>query len=664
MDLISESRIILIFLTHRLPSNSNEETTESMSTSEKNIKQLPEKLSADDSISFVPLDKTKRIDTSIQNATQRAPNLLLVETTTEKNKPSLGPSHFSRPEAQTPRITHATETIRARVTTEHLRKQAKYLSDPNLETPTSAATHHSNEDVTDTWANIKTVNEVHHNNFTSVQSNDPIRSVSGKIDEEELKAAEMATNSTATERVTDDHETQLQKQKTVLNLNSSRIEEHVQQDNSLTLHQRASEGPTILLPEQIPTVPQVISHRNESSTSVQNATIVSKSNAFSQTTPKMNSTITSSESVTEGVNITEEEISSTTENDQTTTVPSESNETTLPDSVTTTLQTVNAMENATNTNEKMVVSTESQAPLETTSTEPETTTHVFTTSRENIIPETTPKQEQQDHSEKAHIVTRSTTISPSSGDLNSTTIEITKPYATSSHRPILSTPSVIKSTQTNDDLKIITNGVQSTQKMPEQKKISTSTTTTTTISPTTNVPELHRNLNPKKTPTSTESLDSKEESTKKSTLEAEIGHEIGTKFDEEPTDINAIIAITISIVALITLILLVGFLFVMRKRQKQLTYGQRCRPIGLDAYSLDNVSVNNSVRRKSAMRTSKRAFGNAGFDDPGLKNNPLSIPQLAIFSTKRVSINDEFRDIPMVTARIEEVPIGCEDKNR
>lgn len=55
----------------------------------------------------------------------------------------------------------------------------------------------------------------------------------------------------------------------------------------------------------------------------------------------------------------------------------------------------------------------------------------------------------------------------------------------------------------------------------------------------------------------------------------------------------------------------------MRKRQKQMTYGQRCRPVGLDAYSLDNVSVFNSVRRKAGnLRLSKRSYGNTAFEDP------------------------------------------------
>lgn len=54
----------------------------------------------------------------------------------------------------------------------------------------------------------------------------------------------------------------------------------------------------------------------------------------------------------------------------------------------------------------------------------------------------------------------------------------------------------------------------------------------------------------------------------------------------------------------------------MKRRNKQ-NFSQRCRPVGLDAYSLDNVSVYNSVRRKAnAMRLSKRSYGNSAFEDP------------------------------------------------
>lgn len=132
----------------------------------------------------------------------------------------------------------------------------------------------------------------------------------------------------------------------------------------------------------------------------------------------------------------------------------------------------------------------------------------------------------------------------------------------------------------------------------------------------------------------------------------------------EGLDVNAIIAICVSVIGVIALILLVGFLFLMRKRQKQLTYGQRCRPVGLDAYSLDNISIYNSVRRKGTARTSKRAYGNVGFDDPGLKNNLLNISALAAFVQRKTAMYEEFKDVPVVTARIDEVPPGCDEKNR
>lgn len=57
----------------------------------------------------------------------------------------------------------------------------------------------------------------------------------------------------------------------------------------------------------------------------------------------------------------------------------------------------------------------------------------------------------------------------------------------------------------------------------------------------------------------------------------------------------------------------------MRKRHKRFNYGQRCTPVSLDAYSVDNVSVYNSMRRKGAMRASKRSYGNPAFDDPVIK---------------------------------------------
>ncbi|XP_043653105.1 mucin-5AC [Drosophila teissieri] len=131
------------------------------------------------------------------------------------------------------------------------------------------------------------------------------------------------------------------------------------------------------------------------------------------------------------------------------------------------------------------------------------------------------------------------------------------------------------------------------------------------------------------------------------------------------TDVNVIIAITVSVIGVVALILLVAFLYLMRKRQKQTSYGQRCRPVSLDAYSLDNVSVLGSVRRKGRdVRASKRTYGNAAFDDPSLRHNLLTASELARFAERRSDVFEEFRDVPQIIARADEVPPGCEDKNR
>uniref|UniRef100_B3P4H7 GG18321 n=2 Tax=Drosophila erecta TaxID=7220 RepID=B3P4H7_DROER len=131
------------------------------------------------------------------------------------------------------------------------------------------------------------------------------------------------------------------------------------------------------------------------------------------------------------------------------------------------------------------------------------------------------------------------------------------------------------------------------------------------------------------------------------------------------TDVNVIIAITVSVIGVVALVLLVAFLYLMRKRQKQTSYGQRCRPVSLDAYSLDNVSVLGSVRRKGRdVRASKRTYGNAAFDDPSLRHNLLTASELACFAERRSDVFEEFRDVPQIIARADEVPPGCEDKNR
>ncbi|KRT86144.1 hypothetical protein AMK59_713, partial [Oryctes borbonicus] len=77
-----------------------------------------------------------------------------------------------------------------------------------------------------------------------------------------------------------------------------------------------------------------------------------------------------------------------------------------------------------------------------------------------------------------------------------------------------------------------------------------------------------------------------------------------------------IAAIVISTIGGICLLLLVTLLNIMKKRQKRFNYGQQCRPVSLDAYSMDNVSIHNSTRRKGVLMTSKRSYGNPAFEDP------------------------------------------------
>lgn len=130
------------------------------------------------------------------------------------------------------------------------------------------------------------------------------------------------------------------------------------------------------------------------------------------------------------------------------------------------------------------------------------------------------------------------------------------------------------------------------------------------------------------------------------------------------TDVNVIIAITVSVIGVIALILLVAFLYLMRKRQKQTSYSQRCRPVSLDEYTIDNGSIGGSIRKSSALRSSKRTYGNLAFDDPSIRHNALGVHELAKFASEKLRIFEEFRDVPQITAREDEVPQGCEDKNR
>ncbi|CAH1711934.1 unnamed protein product [Aphis gossypii] len=76
--------------------------------------------------------------------------------------------------------------------------------------------------------------------------------------------------------------------------------------------------------------------------------------------------------------------------------------------------------------------------------------------------------------------------------------------------------------------------------------------------------------------------------------------------------------------------ILVLILIIVRKRQKRFNYGQRCTPVSLDDYSMDNISVFNSFRRKGARRASKRSYGNPAFDEATLRYYKISISDLPI----------------------------------
>lgn len=109
---------------------------------------------------------------------------------------------------------------------------------------------------------------------------------------------------------------------------------------------------------------------------------------------------------------------------------------------------------------------------------------------------------------------------------------------------------------------------------------------------------------------------------------------------------------------------LVLILIIVRKRQKRFNYGQRCTPVSLDDYSMDNISVFNSFRRKGARRASKRSYGNPAFDESSACSHVLNFAGLVSFSEDRPAIDEEFSNVPVITVKPDELPPGAETKNR
>ncbi|CAH1637161.1 unnamed protein product [Spodoptera littoralis] len=132
--------------------------------------------------------------------------------------------------------------------------------------------------------------------------------------------------------------------------------------------------------------------------------------------------------------------------------------------------------------------------------------------------------------------------------------------------------------------------------------------------------------------------------------------------DEEDSGSGAAVAIAVSTIGVIALILLIGLLLVVRRRGRRGIYAQRCTPVSLDAYSLDSVSVGHR-KGNHRLRASKRSYGNPAYDDE-VTSHPMQYAALANFAMDIESMTAEFSEIPSVTVRPDEVPPGCEDKNR
>lgn len=513
-------------------------------------------------------------------------------------------------------------------------KRAKFLVDTSTD---FAAT------TTPSWGDLKKVGEVNHNNVTFSKAADAdiavVKLESKSVDGQSKPSTNSENGSSesignAGVVAAESHEHMFE---TKLNRNSSRIDDSVHQDISVNVlpATRATTSTTTISPITTirSTTPKLI---------------------LPQTTEREHSAATTLMQFHDEIEL--HLLSTTTEEQLTTTTDHPPTDTTLIDDSIATINTLkpNETESAT---EKRIGHNEkyAQAQPETTEmvtrptetpTEP-TTTEAYTetiTTIQTIAP-----------------IARTSTKQPHHVALKPTTeigarMDPDRQNENQVQRQSENSINAVATTEHGND-------IETTEKVETKSTTILDTSTLSTTVKTTAT-----------TTTTMSTLSSTTSTTTSTTTEASVSEDIpnqagigdGLRPDTEETpDVNAMIAITISVVSVVTLILLVGFLIVMRKRQKQLSYAQRCRPLGLDdAYSLDNISVYNSVRRKSAMRTSKRAYGNAAFDDPALKNNLLTISQLAAFVQRRTSIYEEFRDVPLVTARIDEVPTGCEDKNR
>lgn len=642
------------------------------------------------SVNNSAIEKITRIDS------RQLVDRILLTTSTPKHNAAIidiknGMPHFhtfrikSTTEAlDSPEIEVKTSLINPEISTE---KRGKYLIDANLD--------FSKITSEETWVDLKTIGEVNYNNVSFGRTAD-IEESTEKFDHSQTTQTLTSSIMLPNKKKLNENSSSFHNQKIQLNSNSSLdTDDSVHQDISITNNsfQMTSTSPISLTKnalndQKLSTEESIRSPVENQTESIQSyiEKVTFPIRSSSSSTPSVVVIVSTTQRRSDGDLTIPDELLTTEEQQLSTT--DHTNEATLLDTITTPSITTKAI-----TFRKMDTTTpdfnKTHSPIISnipSSTKLSTTTDSITSTE--FITTLEPKQSSHLRNDENQVIEKTTistdifTSTPAfdknNADFITTNIVEIKSHS-STHQPnyVEFRPTERVNNHVEKHIENSIN-VETTEKDDNQIGTTENEIHHHDIKPT-SIPGTTKNVQPSTiavvqadTSTSTETIDTTSSST---STEHSITTEIppiespsqsGNEGYPEPkeTDVNAMIAISISVVSVITLILLVGFLVVMRKRQKQLTYGQRCRPVGLDAYSLDNISVYNSVRRKSAMRTSKRGYGNAAFDDPSLKNNLLSISQLAAFVQKRNTIYEEFRDIPLVIARIDEVPAGCEDKNR
>ncbi|XP_075979854.1 uncharacterized protein LOC142979011 [Anticarsia gemmatalis] len=337
-----------------------------------------------------------------------------------------------------------------------------------------------------------------------------------------------------------------------------------------------------------------------------------------------------------------------------------------------------------------------ETPVETTQTPTETPTTVEITTTpvtEEITTEPTtmemtvqPTTEQTITTTQVLTTQAPTTIAETVEDTTTIVVEIHTEINTERERIITSTEATTTSKQETD----CTDDNSGSNEVTQETFKPTTTEAFTTTEPVTTIPVTIRTTTemPRTEPPTTEAVD--ETTTQRSarihdttvpetTTDSEYTTRAGNGFetsygaemttmtskvtlDGDDTGSGAGVAIAVSTIGVIALILLIGLLLVVRRRGRRGVYAQRCTPVSLDAYSLDSVSVGHR-KGNHRLRASKRSYGNPAYDDE-VTSHPMQYAALANFAMDIESMSAEFAEIPSVTVRPDEVPPGCEDKNR